>query len=350
MENKAILIYIEITRDKKLAPVVTELASEACKLSQKLENAPIMGILIGDEYDYADICKELSHAGFDTVFVAKDARLKDYSTDLYSKVAVDLTRKLQPAIMLIGATTQGRDLAPRISSRLNTGLTADCTQLDINEKGMLAATRPTFGGNLMATILCKNFPQMASVRPHVFQKSTCPKNKDTKIEFITPEISHVPKRVELINFVAHEILSSVNLVEAEVIVTGGRGMKSADGFKLLQELANVTGGALGASRGAVDMGLASHSIQVGQTGKTVTPKIYIACGVSGAIQHVIGMSSSDKIITINTDPKAPIFEISDWGIVGDAFEIVPKLTELIKAGGGFSTSEDRGSIGVAGEN
>ena len=231
--------------------------------------------------------------------------------------------------MLIGATNQGRDLAPRISSSLHTGLTADCIELDINEKGLLAATRPTFGGELMATILCKNYPQMATVRPNVFKVHNV--NYHVNTEFIKKDTSildSLTNHVEILEFkktVENEIN---NLDNADIVVAGGMGLKNEKGFELLQKFAHKIGGIVGATRPAVENGLAPHSVQIGQTGKTVRPKIYIACGISGAIQHTVGMDKAEHIIAINNDPDAPIFDIADTGIVGDFFEIIPKYLEL----------------------
>lgn len=332
MENTGILIYAELTREDNVAPVVLELANKANELSQKLNNQKVMALVIGKRMNYENIIDQLSQAGVDKVIISNDDIFKDYSTQFYSEVAINIINQIKPSIMLIGATTQGRDLAPRISSRLSTGLTADCTKLDINEKGQLASTRPTFGGNLMATILCKTYPQMASVRPNVFPLPKEPIYKDTEVDFNWVDVSHLDQRVELIDFVENAQTSTVKLNEAEIIVSGGKGMKSEEGFKMLEELAKCLNASVGASRAATDAGWADHSIQVGQTGKTVTPKLYIACGISGAIQHVIGMSSSDKIIAINKDPKAPIFNVADYGIVGDVFEIVPELINALKSG------------------
>lgn len=323
-DNKEILIYAELTRKGEIIPVVLELANAARGLSEKLGSVEVNALVIGSELKDSQPLR-----CFDKVYVVKDERLKTYSTEYYSKIAIDLINDVKPQIVLIGATTQGRDLAPRISSALNTGLTADCTELDINEKGQLAATRPTFGGNLMATILCKNMPQMATVRPKVLKPADVPIVKDTQFIDIKPQIDDVHPKTELVEFIEAIQHSGKRIDESEVIVAGGKGL-SPEGFKLLEELANLLGGAVGASRAAVDAGWADHSIQVGQTGKTVTPKIYIACGISGAVQHVVGMNSSDKIIAINKDPKAPIFQVSDIGIVGDVFEIVPQLIEMLK--------------------
>lgn len=324
-ESKEILIYAEITRGGGIAPVVLELANAAQNLAQKLGGVEVNALVIGSNFTAHDSLKE-----FNKVYVVQDERLKNYSTEYYAKIAIDLINEIKPQIVLIGATTQGRDLAPRISSALNTGLTADCTSLDINEKGQLAATRPTFGGNLMATILCKNLPQMATVRPKVLKQATNAILKDTQFIDIKPSIDEVNPKVQLVEFIKNMQASGKRIDEAEIIVAGGKGLKSPEGFKLLEDLANVLGGAVGASRPAVDAGWADHSIQVGQTGKTVTPKLYIACAISGAVQHVVGMSASEKIIAINKDPKAPIFDVADIGIVGDVYEIVPELINMLK--------------------
>ena len=335
-ENKGILIYVELTRDKAPIPVVFELANKAQELAKKLggkcegkyeESCEVNALLITPKFE---LCEEMKKTPFDKVFVVEDERLKNYSTEYYSKIAIDVINEVKPEIVLIGATTQGRDLAPRISSSLNTGLTADCTGLDINEKNQLAATRPTFGGNLMATILCKNMPQMATVRPKVLKPTEETILKDTKYVMFTANIDEISPKVELIDFLKNVQTTGKRIDEAEVIVAGGKGLKSPEGFKLLEDLANILGGAVGASRAAVDAGWADHSIQVGQTGKTVTPKIYIACGISGAIQHTVGMNASDKIIAINKDPNAPIFQVADLGIVGDVYEVLPELIKELK--------------------
>lgn len=326
--NKGILIYAEITRDGELAPVVLELANAAQDLASKLNNVEVNALVINSQFN---LDKSLFiNNGFDKVYFVQDEKLKHYSNEYYSKIAVDVINEIKPQIVLIGATTQGRDLAPRISSSLNTGLTADCTHLDINEKGMLAATRPTFGGNLMATILCKSLPQMATVRPKVLKTAVNPIVKNTQFIEIKPNISDIIPKIELVEFIKNAQTTGKRIDEVEIIVAGGKGLKSPDGFKLLEELAGVLGGAVGASRAAVDAGWADHSIQVGQTGKTVTPKLYIACAISGAVQHIVGMSASEKIIAINKDPKAPIFQVADIGIVGDVYEILPELIKLLK--------------------
>lgn len=327
---KGILIYAQTDRNGILQNVVLELANTAQNLSQKLDNCEVNAILFSDGTNLEQNKEILSKNGFNKVFIAKSDILKQYSTEYYSKIVIDLIKDTEPEIFLIGATTQGRELAPIVATNLNTGLTADCTNLDINEKGQLASTRPTFGGNLMATILCKNYPQMATVRPKVLKKSDKEIIKNTEFIELNFDLSTTKKSVELIEFIENKQLADVRIDEAEIIVAGGKGMKNQQGFELLQKLAQVLGGSVGASRGAVDMKIADSSVQVGQTGKTVVPKIYIACGISGAIQHTVGMSGSDKIIAINKDENAPIFKIADIGIVADAFEILPELIKNLK--------------------
>ena len=325
-----ILLYAEVTKENYLHTVLFELAYKAQELAKDLDNAEVSALLICKS-DMAENFKEaFTNSGFDNVYIAEDNRFTHYSTELYSKTAIDIIKEIQPDIILIGATTQGRDIAPRISTALHTGLTADCTALAINENGKLAATRPTFGGKLMATILCKTTPQMATVRPKVFKPA--PKNivKDTKFLYKEPHISEIRKKVEFVEF-AKNLNNTINeLDSADIIVSGGRGMQNEAGFELLKNFSEVLGGTVGASRDAVEMGLATPDMQIGQTGKTVSPKLYIACGISGAIQHLVGMSESDKIVAINIDKNAPIFDVCNCGIVGDAFEIIPKLTELLK--------------------
>lgn len=323
-----IMLYAEVTKENYLHTVLFELANKAVELSKKLDNASVSALLICKTGLAENFKEAFINSGFDYVYIAENNRLTHYSTELYSKIAVDIINEVKPDIILIGATTQGRDLAPRISSSLHTGLTADCIGLDINEQGKLAATRPTFGGKLMATILCKTLPQMATVRPKVFKPAAENIIKDTKFIYIKPEIDNIEKKVDFIEFVKGLNTSINELDSANIIVAGGKGLNNEAGFELLKNFAESIGACVAASRGAVDMGLAPADIQIGQTGKTVTPKLYIACGISGAIQHIVGMQDSDKIIAINIDEKAPIFQHCDCGIVGDAFDILPKLTEI----------------------
>lgn len=318
MSNE-ILIYIELNDEKQPVPVVFELAQKAQELSKKL-NCEVNGLLITPNFQ---TCEETLRTPFDKVYVVQDERLKNYSTEYYSKIAIDVIKQVSPQILLIGATTQGRDIAPQITSALETGLTADCTGLDINDKGMLAATRPTFGGKLMATILCKNFPQTATVRPKVLKSDDVVELKPTQYIEMSADIENIELKVNLLEVIKKSVNSS--LEDAEIIVAGGRGMRDKDGFNMLYELAKKLNATVGASRLAVESGFADSSIQIGQTGKTVTPKIYIACGISGAIQHTVGMSGSKKIIAINKDANAPIFKIADFGVVGDVFDVLPEL-------------------------
>lgn len=330
MTRKEILLYAEITREKYIHTVFFELANKALELSKKIEGCEISALLICEPDRIAQYLDGFKQSGIDKVYVFENEIFSNYDTNIYSKIAVNLVKEIEPEIMLIGATNQGRDLAPRISSALNTGLTADCTDLDINEKGQLAATRPTFGGQLMATILCKNYPQMATVRPKVFKPMGENAYRETEILRKGFDVSTVAKGVEMLEFFK-TVEDAINeLDSAEIIVAGGRGMANAEGFALLKDFADKIGGTVGATRAAVEMGLANKDIQIGQTGKTVRPKLYIACGISGAIQHVVGMKDSDKIVAINTDENAPIFDVADLGIVGDAFEILPQLINEIK--------------------
>ena len=324
-ENSGILIYAQLTREEYIHTVFFELVDKAKELAQKLGGVDVEAVLISRPNLINSFKESFQNMGLNKVYYFEAEELKEYSTEYYSKLMVDLVQNIKPEILLIGATNQGRDLAPRVASALGTGLTADCTGLDINEKGQLAATRPTFGGQLMATILCKNYPQMATVRPNVFKVNSISDRKETEFISQPVNISGMKKYVQLLSF-KNTVENIINdLDSAEIIVAGGKGLKNAKGFELLKDFANSIGGTIAATRGAVEMGLAPQSIQVGQTGKTVHPKVYIACAISGAIQHTVGMTGSDYIIAINNDETAPIFEIADCGIVGDVFEILPEF-------------------------
>ena len=326
-ENSGILIYAQLTRENYIHTVFFELLDKSKELAAKLGGVEINAVIFTTPNLINEFRESFQNMGLDKVYCFENDLFKNYSTEYYSKLIVNLVNDIKPEIFLIGATTQGRDLAPRISSALHTGLTADCTGLDINEKGLLAATRPTFGGELMATILCKTYPQMATVRPGVFRVNSVYDKKDT--EFIFPQYSFegLEDRVKILDF-RNSVDSIINeLDSAEIIVAGGMGLKNEQGFALLKDFAKRIGATVGATRAAVEAGLAPSSIQIGQTGKTVRPKLYIACGISGAIQHIVGMENSEHIIAINNDKNAPIFEIADTGIVGDFFEIIPKYLE-----------------------
>lgn len=324
-ENSGILIYAQLTREEYIHTVFFELVDKAKELAQKLGGVDVEAVLISRPNLINSFKESFQNMGLNKVYYFEAEELKEYSTEYYSKLMVNLVQNIKPEILLIGATNQGRDLAPRVASALGTGLTADCTGLDINEKGQLAATRPTFGGQLMATILCKNYPQMATVRPNVFKVNSVSDRKETEYISQPVNISGMKKHVQLLSF-KNTVENIINdLDSAKIIVAGGKGLKNAKGFELLKDFANSIGGTIAATRGAVEMGLAPQSIQVGQTGKTVHPKVYIACAISGAIQHTVGMTGSDYIIAINNDETAPIFEIADCGIVGDVFEILPEF-------------------------
>lgn len=328
-EYTGIMLYAQLTRENYIHTVFFELLEKAHELSQKLGGAEISAVCFASPDSIEGFRGAFENMGVNKVYYFEDKRLQNYSTEYYSKLFTTLVNEVKPEILLIGATNQGRDLAPRISSSLHTGLTADCIELDINEKGLLAATRPTFGGELMATILCKNYPQMATVRPNVFKVHNV--NYHVNTEFIKKDTSildSLTNHVEILEFkktVENEIN---NLDNADIVVAGGMGLKNEKGFELLQKFAHKIGGIVGATRPAVENGLAPHSVQIGQTGKTVRPKIYIACGISGAVQHTVGMDKAEHIIAINNDPNAPIFDIADTGIVGDFFEIAQKYIEM----------------------
>ncbi len=315
-------------RKGEIQSVVYELLGEGRKLADELRTE-LSAVLLGNEVK--DEVNELFFRGADKVYLVDSPELGDYQDDPYTEVLSDLIRELKPAIVLTGATSIGRSLIPRVAVKLKTGLTADCTGLDIDkDKGLLVQTRPAFGGNIMATIVCPNHrPQMATVRHKVMKEAEVDRSRKGDLIEVKPKRSHLVSRTKLFD-VVEELEETVNLSEADIIVSGGRGLGGAENFKLIQELALALGGAVGASRAAVDSGWIPYSHQVGQTGRTVSSKLYIACGISGAIQHLIGMRSSEIIVAINKDPDAPIFKVATYGVVGDLFEIVPALTKRFK--------------------
>ncbi|MHB1485806.1 MAG: FAD-binding protein [Saccharofermentanales bacterium] len=304
-----------------------ELLGEGSKLASKL-GVDLSAVLLGQDMDNA--AAELIVQGADNVYVVDHPSLKYFNDESYSDIFSQLIEKYKPEIVLIGATAYGRSFAPRVSSRLRTGLTADCTSLEIDEeKKILLQTRPAFGGNLMATIICPDTrPQMSSVRPKVMKPLPADKSRSGNI--IRPDIK-IPENVRtIVTPVSLAEGKMVNLAEADIIVAAGRGIGDQKNLKLVEELAEVLGGAVGASRAIVDSGWIEYNHQVGQTGKTVGPKVYFACGISGAVQHLVGMSSSDTIIAINKNPDAPIFKIATFGIVGDLMEVLPALIKEFK--------------------
>lgn len=324
---KGVWVFAERS-GKTAACVALELLGEGKKLADRL-GVQLSAVLLGA---CADQTAQLLIAhGADNVYLVEHLALEHFNDESYSDVFVTLIKKYRPEIVLFGATTYGRSLAPRISSRLNTGLTADCTKLEIDpQKSILLQTRPAFGGNLMATIICPNKrPQMATVRPKVMK--ALPPDYSRTGNIIRPDVK-IPcgLSTKVVDIVA-DLTQMVNLTEADIIVSGGRGLGDPKYFSLLEELAKLLGGAVGASRAAVDAGWIEYCHQVGQTGKTVGPKVYFACGISGAVQHLAGMSSSDTIIAINKNPDAPIFKIATYGIVGDVLKVVPALINEFKA-------------------
>ena len=327
-KTKDLWVFIETKEDGSAKKVGLELLNPGRRLADK-QGGALVGVIIGCQTDEA--VKEAGNYGADKVIVVDGEEYRTYTTDAYANALYHLVEKYGPTTLMIGATPNGRDLGPRISCRLKTGLTADCTALDIDEEsGNVAWTRPAFGGNLMATIMCPDHrPQIGTVRPGVFKKPEVI-GKDAEVireEFHVPEDQIRTRLLEIIKETAGEL---VDLEGAEVIVSGGRGVGGPEGFAPLKELADALGGVVGASRATVDAGWIGHSHQVGQTGKTVGPKLYIACGISGAIQHVAGMSGSDCIVAINKDPEAPIFGIADYGIVGNLNDVLPALTAEVK--------------------
>jgi electron transfer flavoprotein alpha subunit len=314
----------------KISSVVFELLGEGKKLAEAL-GCKVCAMLLCDKDMVDTFAKEAIAYGAEKVYVKESPLLKVYRTDPFVRAATELIRKYKPEIVLFGATTLGRDFAGAVATTLETGLTADCTGLDIDpETKYLRQTRPAFGGNIMATILdYPNYrPQMATVRPKVFPM---PPRDDSRLGEIIREpleMSEDEVRTKILEFIKGA--EAVNLADAEIIVSGGRGVGGPEGFKPIRELAELLGGAVGASRAAVDSGWISYEHQVGQTGRTVRPKIYIACGISGSIQHQAGMKTSDVIVAINKDPEAPIFKIATYGIVGDLFTVLPMLKEEFK--------------------
>ena len=326
-QYKDVWVYIEVSNGKA-RNVGLELIGAGRRLADEL-GQKLAGVIIGN--DVEGIATEVFAAGADQVYLAEGPELMHYSTDGYSAVLDDLIRTYKPAVILLGATNDGRDLGPRVACRVGTGLTADCTDLGIEaETGLVVWTRPAFGGNIMANILCpEHRPQMGTVRPSVFKRPVPDYSRNGEIIRVKSAAKAEDIRTKLIEVIA-VTTGNCNLEEAEIIVSGGRGMGKPENFAMIEELASVLGASVGASRAAVDAGWKPHMHQVGQTGKTVGPKIYIACGISGAIQHLAGMSSSDIVIAINKDPDAPIFSMADYGLVGDVTEILPILTEEIR--------------------
>ena len=333
-EYKGVFVFAQQV-DNKLNGIALELVGKGKDLAKDL-GTEVTAVLIGS--DVMSLTKELAEYGADRIIVVDDPELKEYRTEPYAHALAEVIKKYKPEIMLVGATAIGRDLGPRVSARIHTGLTADCTQLEIGDfpinpipgreqlHNQLLMTRPAFGGNTIATIAC---PQMATVRPGVMQKAERVEGAQAVIEEFNPGFVPNNKYVEILDIV--KAVSDVeDIMDAKILVSGGRGVGSAENFKLLDDLAEALGGTVSCSRAVVDAGWKSKDLQVGQTGKTVRPHVYFAIGISGAIQHLAGMEESDIIIAINKDETAPIFDVADYGIVGDLNKILPALTEKIK--------------------
>ncbi|MEE8618857.1 MAG: electron transfer flavoprotein subunit alpha [Dehalococcoidales bacterium] len=323
--HRGVWVFAE-QRDGKLKSVAYELLSKGRELAEVLKT-DLSAVCFGHGIDV----NQLTAYGADKVYFVDSPELAGNQEDLYTQQLVELIQQHKPEIVLAGATSLGRAFIPRVAAILKTGLTADCTGLDIDtENRLLRQTRPTFGGNIMATIICQTKrPQMSTVRPRVFKKNEPDKGRKGQIIKVDFNRERITSRTKLLNFV-EDLTEKVKLEDADIIVSGGRGLGKAENFKLIEELAKVMGAAVGSSRPPVDEGWIPYSHQVGQTGKTVCPKLYIACGVSGSVQHMAGMQTSDIIVAINDDPHASIFEIATYGIVGDLFKVVPMLTEKLK--------------------
>ena len=325
--------------DNVLDGVAFELLGKGKDLAKDL-NTEVTAVLVGS--DVKGLADKLAEYGADKVIVVDDPELKEYRTEPYTHALASVIEKYKPEIFLIGATAIGRDLGPRVCARIHTGLTADCTQLDIGDfpinpipgketkHNQLLMTRPAFGGNTIATIACPEFrPQMATVRPGVMKKAPKVKGAKAVIEEFNPGFTPNSQYVEILDIVK-AVTDTVDIMDAKILVSGGRGMGGPDNFKILEELAEAIGGTVSCSRAVVDAGWKPKDLQVGQTGKTVRPNVYFAIGISGAIQHLAGMEESDIIVAINKDETAPIFDVADYGVVGDLNKVVPMLTEKMK--------------------
>ncbi|KXO16740.1 electron transfer flavoprotein subunit alpha/FixB family protein [Peptoniphilus sp. GNH] len=321
-------VIVEVDENGKAKNVGLELLTPAKEMASQ-SGEDVVAVIIGGKVDQA--VEQAKQFGADKIITVSGPVYEEYNTEVYANAIAKLVEEYQPNAMLIGATNQGRDLGPRVSSRLHTGLTADCTHLDYDaEKREVLWTRPAFGGNLMATIICPDHrPQIGTVRPGVFRKVEV-EAKDVPVEVKTIDYPQEKIRTKVIKTIIPEGEKIIDLEGAEVIVSGGRGLGEESNLKLVEDLANVFNAPVGSSRAIVDAGWISHQHQVGQSGKTVGPKLYIAIGISGAIQHIAGMSGSGTIIAVNQDPEAPIFGVADYGLVGDLFQIVPILTEELK--------------------
>lgn len=327
-DYKGVFVFIQQV-DNKVAGVSHELLGKAKDLAKDM-GTEVTAVLLG--YNVSGLCKDLASYGADKVIMVDNKSLELYSTKPYAYCMTKIIEKYKPAAVLYGATAIGRDLAPRVSARVRTGLTADCTKLEIADDGTknLMMTRPAFGGNIMATIICPDYrPQMATVRPGVMQKIKPIAGANVPVDKFDLAIPESENDIQILDVVKKES-HKMDIQDAKILVSGGRGMGCPENFKLLQDLADAIGGTVSSSRACVDAGWVEKDIQVGQTGKTVRPNLYVACGISGAIQHLAGMEESDLIMAVNKDETAPIFDVADFGIVGDALKILPLFTENVK--------------------
>ena len=325
--HRGIWVFAE-TRGDRLKTVSTELVSKGRELADTLDTE-LCVVCFGHNVNEIE---QLTAHGADKVYLIDDPILANHQEDIYTKQLARLIEQHNPEIVLAGATALGRSFFPRVAAILKTGLTADCTDLEIDtERRLLLQTRPAFGGNVMATIICQaRRPQMATVRPRVFKKNTPDSSRKGEIISVDFDKESITSRTRILNFI-EDLTEKVNIEDADIIVSGGRGLDKPENFQLIEELATALGAAVGSSRPPVDEGWIPYSHQVGQTGKTVCPKLYIACGISGAVQHLAGMQTSDTIVAINNDPNAPIFEVATYGIVGDLFEVVPMMIRKLKS-------------------
>jgi electron transfer flavoprotein alpha subunit len=326
LDYKGILVFVEQWKGK-VHPVSYELLGKGRELADQL-GEKLFAVIIGSELEEA--VNELKVRGADNIFIFDHPELEDFRDDPYSAILEEFVKEEKPSIFLIGATSIGRSLGPKVAASLETGLTADCTSLSIDpESQLLLQTRPAYGGNIMATIICTNTrPQIATVRYKVMKEAKKDPTNESEIIKKAVDINNLLDRVKIIDFSPAK--EQVSIIDAEIIVSGGKGMGDSKGFKVIKELAESLGGAIGASRPTVDEGWIEYPHQVGLSGRTVRPKIYLACGISGAVQHLAGMKTSDVIIAINKDAEAPIFNVSSLGVVGDLYEIIPHLVKKIK--------------------
>ncbi len=322
MESDGILIYGELTSEYNVKTVVKQILTKACSLKEKLENCSIKVCLIGNRRHYDELINELGVYGADEVIITNDDRLENYDKNYYPEIFYQIAQKYRPQIILLGSTAQGKEIAAYCASKFNTGLTADCTNLDIAENNRLLSTRPTFGGQLTADILCKTLPQMATVQENIFKDKRIEHNAFARFEWIN--IDEIERKIEITDIIK-KISEKKDITTSDIVISGGLGACKDNGFELINKFAQKINAAVSGSREAFEKGYITKAQQVGQTGKTISPKLYIAVGISGANQHIAGIKNSGKIIAINKDENAPIFKYADYGLKGDLFKILDEL-------------------------